>query len=150
MELETSHWRQEQSNGTVYIVGKHNDVYEIIIDPVYLLRLKYQYRHFELNLEYNPTNPRERQKDVYGIKKASEDARTLWLCHAAHKIRSEKHPEVHPAYRHFARLNGLHEALARATIVYDVSGSLLLVEPPYPLANMFSRHLLLSFERTWH
>ncbi|KAM0794837.1 hypothetical protein BDR22DRAFT_977402 [Usnea florida] len=118
VEVKTSHWHQEQSNGTVYIVGKHNDVYEVIIDPVYLLRLKYQYRHLNLNLNlvYNPINPGERQKDVYGIQKATKDARTLWLCHAAHSIRSKEHPEIQPAYEHFARLNGLHEALSRAII----------------------------------
>ena len=140
VEFEPSHWRQEQLKGTVYIVGKHNDVYEIIIDPVYLPRLKYQYQHLGLNLDldYNPTSPRERQKDVYGMQKASKDARTLWLCYAAQMVRSEKHPEVQPAYQHFARLNGLHEALARAIIVYDISGSLSLQKLPNPLLIYFS------------
>ena len=115
--------------------------------PVYLLRLKSQYRHLNLNLNLvcNPTNPGERQKDVYGIQKASKDARTLWLCHAAHKVRSEEHPEVQPAYEHFVRLNGLHEAFSRAVIVYDISWSLLPEIIPDPLANMLLRHLLLTF-----
>ena len=83
VEVETSQWHQEQSNGTIYIVGEYNHAYEVIINPAYLSALID--RKLGLNLKYKPTQPGDRQRAVYGIQKATKDAHSLWLRHAAHK-----------------------------------------------------------------
>lgn len=125
IESETSQWRREQSKGAVYIIGKYNDdVHEVIIDPVYLPGLKF--RRLQFNLEYDPIQLEERQKAVYGTYHAAGKARDRWLQHAVDAIRSKPYREVEDAYHHSARLNGLHEALARAILVRDISVNLLL------------------------
>ena len=127
VEFEASQWHQEQSNGTVYIIGKYDDdddAYKVIINPPHLLGLRY--RQLQFNLRYNPTKPGGRQKDVYGTPRATERVCALWLHHAAYKICSEQHPEVRPAYCHFAQLNDLYEALIRAILIHDISVSLFL------------------------
>lgn len=72
-----------------------------------------------MNLDYNPTQPGETQKAIYGINNATRKVRDQWLQHAADVIRSERRPEVEQAYRNHARLNGLHEELARAILIYE-------------------------------
>jgi hypothetical protein len=79
-----------------------------------------------MNLNYNPTQPGERQKAIYGTHNATRKARDHWLQHAADVICSGHQPEqAEQAYRHFARSNGLHEELARAILVHNISVSLL-------------------------
>jgi hypothetical protein len=124
VEVETSQWHQKQSNGTIYIVEKYNHAYEVIINPAYLPGLKD--RKLELNLKYKPTQPGETQRAVYRTQKATKDARSTWLRYAVHKISSKDHSKVQSAYRYFARLNGLHEALAREILIYNISISLFL------------------------
>ncbi len=79
-----------------------------------------------MNVDYNPTQPGEKQKEIYGICIATRKARDQWLQRAADFIRSEHQPEAERAYRHFALSNGLHEQLARAILIHDISVSLLL------------------------
>jgi hypothetical protein len=80
----------------------------------------------EMNLDYNPTQPGERQKAIYGIYVATRKALDQWIQHAVHMIYSEPQPEVRRAYRHFARSKGFYEKLARAILAHDISVSLLL------------------------
>ena len=79
-----------------------------------------------MNLDYNPIQPGERQKAVYGRQNATRKARDQWLQHAADVICSGQQPEVEQAYRHLAWSNALHEELARAILIHDISVSLLL------------------------
>ena len=48
-------------------------------------------------------------------------ARAWWLQRTANLIRSERHPEAEQAYRDHTRSNGLHEELARAILIHDIS-----------------------------
>jgi hypothetical protein len=99
IESDTSQWSQERSKPEVRIIGKYggND-YEVVIDPSYLLGLKF--RQCQMNLDYNPTQPGERRKAIYGTYNATRKARDQWLQHAA---------------------NVLHEELARAILSHDIS-----------------------------
>ncbi len=74
-----------------------------------------------MNLEYNPTQSEERRKAIYGTYNATRKARNQWLQHAANVIRSGHQPEVEQAYHDHARLNDLHEELARAILSHDIS-----------------------------
>jgi hypothetical protein len=105
------------------VIGKYEDAYEVAIDPLYLPGLKS--RQFQMNLAYSPTQPGETQKAIYGTYNATRKARDQWLQHAAAVICSVHQQEVEQAYRHFAPSNGLHEELARAILVHDISVSLL-------------------------
>lgn len=151
VKFEASQWHQKQSNETVYIIEKYNDdddAYKVIINSSHLLGLRY--RQLQFNLRYNLTKLKERQKDVYDTLRAIKRVCALWLCHAAYKIYSEQHPEVQPAYCHFAQLNALYKALVRAIQIHDILMSLFLWALLSMLINMFHRHLLLAFKEIWH
>jgi hypothetical protein len=79
-----------------------------------------------MDLKYNPTQPGERQKARYGICNATRKARDQWVQDAVDVIYSEPHPAVEQAYRDHARSNNLHEELARAILIHDISVSLPL------------------------
>jgi hypothetical protein len=100
IEDPASQWHKEQSNGTIYIVGLYKSAYEVIINPAHRPWLRRQQLQFDL--EYNPTIPEGRQKDVCSVRKAAKKAGDLWLHHAFRKICSESHTEVAPAYYYFA------------------------------------------------
>lgn len=76
-----------------------------------------------MNLAYNPTQPEERQKDVYGTDNATRKVRNQWIKHAARVIRSGYPPEIEQAYYELAILNGLREELARAILIEDIRAS---------------------------
>ena len=79
-----------------------------------------------MDLDYDPIQPKEGQKAVYGRNNAIGKARDRWLQRAAGVISSGQWPEVEQAYRQFARSNGFQEELARAVLIHDISVSLLL------------------------
>jgi hypothetical protein len=109
----------------IYVTRKYGDNdYEVVINPACFPRLKFS--KLEMNLDYDPTQPGERQKTIYGIYDAARKARDQWLQHAVHVIYSVPQPEVRQAYRHFARSKGFYEKLARAILAHDISVSLLL------------------------
>jgi hypothetical protein len=100
-----------------------------------------------MNLDYNPTQPGERQKAIYGINNATRKARDQWLQRVVGVIRSGHQPEVDEAYRDHARSHGLHEELARAILIHDI-------EVSYPftlfnsLTNISYRHQSLWFSES--
>ncbi len=119
IESDTSQWSQEHWKPKIRIVGKYgDDDYEVVVDSSYLLWLKFW--QYQMNLDYKPTQPEERRKAIYGTYNATRKARDQWLQHAANVIRTEHQPEVQQAYRDHARLNGLHEELARAILSHDI------------------------------
>lgn len=80
-----------------------------------------------MNLDYNPTQPTQAQKDIYGICNATRRVRTPWLQRAAAWICSARHQGVEGAYRDHAQSNDLQEELARAILVQDISVGLPLL-----------------------
>jgi len=124
IKSDTSQWCNGKSIPGICNVGTHcDDVYDFI-DPSDLQVLKFL--QCQMNLDYNPTQPGEGQKAVYGKINLNRKARRRWLQHAADVICSGRQLEVEQAYRQLARSNGLHEELARAILVHDISVSLLL------------------------
>jgi hypothetical protein len=79
-----------------------------------------------MNLDYNPTQPGERQKAIYGTDNATRKARHQWLIRAADVIRFGPCPQVEPIYRNIARKNRLYEELQRAILAVDIGVRLLL------------------------
>ncbi len=75
---------------------------------------------FQWKIDYNPIQPGETQKAIYG-NDATRVARDQWLQQAADVICSVHQPEAAQAYRHLVRSNGLHEELARAILCYVIS-----------------------------
>lgn len=124
IDSHTSKWCQEKSKPGICVIGKHDDdAYEVIIDPAYLPGLKAL--KLQMNLDYDPIQPGEKLKAIYGTYNATRRAINQWLQRAIRVIYSEQQPEAGPAYRHFARLKGLHEELAREILAHDISVSLL-------------------------
>jgi hypothetical protein len=79
-----------------------------------------------MNLDYNPIQPGEREKAIYGINNATRKARDRWLQRAVDVICSEHQPKIEQVYRDHARLNGFHEELVRAILIHDIRVSLFL------------------------
>ena len=79
-----------------------------------------------MKLDYNPIEPGERQKAIYGINNATRKARKQWLQHAADVICSGQHSKVEQAFYQLARSNGVHEELSRAILGRNTSVNLLL------------------------
>lgn len=119
IESDTSQWSLEISKPEVCIIGKYSDdAYEVAVDPLQLLGLRF--RHCHMNLDYNPTQPGETQKAIYGINNATKKARDQWLQRVVGVIRSGHQPELDKAYRDHARSNDLEEELARAILIHDI------------------------------
>ena len=117
IESDTFQLPQEQSKPEVSITQNLGDgIFNVATNLPYLL---------ELN-DFDPTQPGEREKAVYGMNNTTRKARDRWLRHTAAVIRSGHQSEVQQAYRDFAQSKGLHVELAREILIYDVEVSLAL------------------------
>jgi hypothetical protein len=122
IDSDTSSWFQEKPDSGI-IIGKYGgDNYEAAVDASCLSKLEVSQRH--INLEYNPTQPEERQKAVYGTPTTTRKARDRWLLHAADVIYSTSRLEIKQAPCNHARRYGLHGELARAILIHKISVSL--------------------------
>lgn len=79
-----------------------------------------------MDLDYDPTQPGEIQKAIYGTDNATRKAHHCWVICAADVIRSGSCPQVEPIYRNIARKRRLHEELQRAILIVDIKVRLLL------------------------
>lgn len=118
IESDTSAWNREIPCPEVRIAGKYHGNYEVVIDPVDILALKY--KGCQMNLEYNPVEPAEGQKAVQGINYANQKARNQWLRHATDVVCSAQDLEVQQAFYELARRCGIRGKLVRAILERDI------------------------------
>ena len=110
IEVGTDFWHRENSKRSLHIVGRYNEtIYEVLINRAFLPSFEAQ--GLLLDGEYNP---------IFGV---TQEACNAWLRWAAFNIRSDLHAAVAPTYNIVAQSNGLHEALARAILNYDITVS---------------------------
>jgi hypothetical protein len=122
IDSDTSSWFQEKPDSGI-IIGKYGgDNYEAAVDASCLSKLEASQRH--INLEYNPTQPEERQKAVYGTPTTTRKARDRWLLHAADVIYSTSSLEIVQAVCEHVRRYSLQGELARAILIRNISVSL--------------------------
>lgn len=114
----------EESNSRICIVQECDDngrAFEVAVDPSYLSEV--QELQSQENPPYNPTHPREVEKDILGICQANRKARERWLQRTVHVIFSEHRHEIKEAYRNLAQLLGLQRELDRKILIQDISVS---------------------------
>ncbi|KAJ9610168.1 hypothetical protein H2204_015409 [Knufia peltigerae] len=118
----------EESNSRICIVQECDDngkAFEVAVDPSYLSEV--QELQSQENPPYNPTHPREVEKDILGICQANRKARERWLQRAVDVIFSEHRHEIKEAYRNLTQLLGLQRELDRKILIQDISDSLASV-----------------------
>jgi hypothetical protein len=114
----------EESNSRICIVQECDDngkAFEVAVDPSYLSEV--QELQSQENPPYNPTHPREVEKDILGICQANRKARERWLQRAVDVIFSEHRHEIKEAYRNLTQLLGLQRELDRKILIQDISVS---------------------------
>ncbi|KAG9779751.1 hypothetical protein KCU88_g3970, partial [Aureobasidium melanogenum] len=112
----------EESNSRICIVQEFDDngkAFEVAVDPSYLSEV--QELQSQENPPYNPTHPREVEKDILGICQANRKARERWLQRAVDVIFSEHRHEIKEAYRNLTQLLGLQRELDRKILIQDIS-----------------------------
>lgn len=111
----------------IYVTDKSDGdgFYEVVVHPLYLPWLSDH--GFELNLNYNPTKPRDKKKSAYGTEEATRRACDYFLNNAVTVIHSGCGPGLEKCYRDVALKYGLEIPLERAILSYDILVSFFLV-----------------------
>lgn len=74
-----------------------------------------------MDVNYNPTQLLEGEKNVHGTPEAGKRACSRWLQRVEAVIRSDYPSEVKRAYRHLTRSKGLQGQLDRKILIHDIS-----------------------------
>ena len=86
-------WLEEESNLRICVIRKCNDdAFEVAVEPSYLSKLKDH--QLQVNVDHQPTQPSQAEKDVLGICEAKERARDRWLQQVVDVVYSQRSPQV--------------------------------------------------------
>ena len=104
---------------------KHHGSFELVAVTRYLPRISKGLHEFQLEVDYNPSQPAEADVRIHGIIEAKRRAQVGFLSNAVKAIRSGWGTGPEQCYRDAARSSGLGAALERAILNWDIQVSYL-------------------------
>jgi hypothetical protein len=119
IELFSYYWDQIKSAPGIYVAGKNNDgkFYEVAVDLSYIPW--FRSHTFELDINYDPTEPADANVWVHGVYKAKRRAEARFLQNAAKAIRSGPQG-LESCYFQIAELHVLQVPLGWTILNYDI------------------------------